>query len=127
MARTILVVEDDLDTQIMMKTLLEYHGFDVATAANGRDALVQAHRVQPFVIVLDLMMPTMSGEQFRQAQMRDAAIRDIPVVVVSGCYDAPDITRRVKAVACVPKPLDVDVLVGIIERIAAPATTAHSG
>ena len=126
MARTILVVEDDLDTQLMMKMLLEDHGFDVATAGNGREALVEVHRVQPLVIVLDLMMPTMGGEQFRRVQMRDAAIRDIPVVVVSACHDAAEIACRVQAVACVPKPLDVARLVGIIERIASPAVAAQS-
>lgn len=116
MSRTVLVVEDEQDARAMMSALLECHGFDVATAANGREGLDQARRLHPCVIVLDLMMPIMSGEQFRLAQLQEPDIRDIPVVVLSARHDAAEVAFRFKAAGFMPKPLDVDSLVCLIEN-----------
>jgi len=116
MSRTVLVVEDEQDTRAMMSALLECHGFEVATAANGREGLVQARRLHPCVIVLDLMMPVMSGEQFRDAQLEEPDIRDIPVVILSARHDAAEVARRFKAMAYMAKPLDVDSLVYLLEH-----------
>jgi CheY-like chemotaxis protein len=116
MSRTVLVVEDEQDTRAMMSALLECHGFAVATAANGREGLVEARRLHPCVIVLDLMMPIMSGEQFRRAQLEEPDIRDIPVVVLSARHDAAEVARQFKAAGFMPKPLDVDELVWVIEH-----------
>ena len=112
----ILLVEDDPDTRTMMTMALEIAGVDVVTATNGVEAfnLARAHR--PLVILLDLMMPTMTGEEFRKAQLANPDIRDIPVVVVSARHDAPRIARRMKASECLTKPIDFDKLTSIVTR-----------
>jgi DNA-binding response OmpR family regulator len=115
-SRIVLVVEDEPDTRTMLKDFLESGGFDVATAANGRDALVEARRHQPCVILLDLMMPIMSGEQFRRVQMTESDIQHIPVVVLSARHDACSIARGIQAADCIPKPLDMDRLIEVINR-----------
>jgi DNA-binding response OmpR family regulator len=119
--RTVLVVEDEPDTRAMLREFLESGGFDVATAANGRDALAEARRRQPCVILLDLMMPIMSGEQFRQVQMTESDIRDIPVVVLSARHDAVRIAAGIRAADCIPKPLDMDRLIAVIDQQCGPA------
>jgi CheY-like chemotaxis protein len=107
-AGPILLVEDDPDVRLMMATSLELEGASVITAANGAEAFNLARTHQPALIVLDLMMPVMSGEEFRRAQLANKTLSDIPVVVVSAHFDAPHIARRMKAIGCFMKPLDLE-------------------
>jgi len=81
---TILVVDDDADIRASLCDLLEDEGYAVATAAHGRDALdyLRGHPA-PSVVLLDLMMPTMDGYEFRAEQKRDPTIAAIPVVVMT--------------------------------------------
>jgi two-component system response regulator AdeR len=57
------VIEDDQDLQLMYKLKLEREGFTVGTAANGRDGLALVEELRPDIILLDLMMPIMSGAE----------------------------------------------------------------
>ena len=99
----------------MLATLLECAGFTVATARHGRDALMECRRHRPRLILLDLMMPVMTGEQFREEQLRDPTLAEIPVVIVSARYDAADTARQLAAVACYTKPImDPDSLVDVV-------------
>lgn len=87
--RRILVVEDDPLTRTAIKAVLEWEGYRVACAANGREALDYLRQNErPDLILLDLAMPTLDGRRFREEQRRDPALASIPVVVVSGFRDA---------------------------------------
>ena len=81
----ILVVDDDPDIRESLREVLEDEGYEVACVGNGREALdhLKAASPPPCVILLDLMMPVMDGWQFRAEQLRDAALRNIPVVVMT--------------------------------------------
>jgi CheY-like chemotaxis protein len=114
MVRPILVVDDEPDCRAMLTTLLESAGFAVTTAADGQEALVELHRHPACVILLDLMMPRMSGEQFREAQLRDPQLKDIPVVVMSARYDAAETANRIQAFAFTPKPLELEHLLRLV-------------
>ena len=111
----VLVVDDEQDCRTMLTALLEFEGFAVTTAANGREALAAARKHHPCVILLDLMMPGMTGEQFRAVQMQDSVLRDIPVVVVSACYDAARIAEHLHA-GFVSKPFDAERLLELVEE-----------
>ena len=115
--RPVLLVEDDPDLCAMIKLSLEMDGIDVVTAANGMEAYNTARAHQPALILLDLMMPVMTGEEFRNAQLANAEIRRIPVVVVSARHDAPQVAKRMKAAACFRKPLDLDVLAAMCKKM----------
>ena len=97
----------------MMATLLELAGHAVVTAANGAQALSAATTHHPALILLDLMMPVMTGEEFRTAQLLQEAIRDIPVVVVSAHHQAREIGNRMNAADCLGKPVDMDHLLTV--------------
>jgi len=112
----ILLVEDDRDIRTMMTMSLEYAGLDVVTAINGVEAFNQARAHRPALILLDLMMPTMTGEEFRNAQLAAPDIRNIPVVVVSAHHDASRIARRMRAAGCLTKPVDFDKLLEVVGR-----------
>src|SRR5437762_2793351 len=83
-ARTVMIVEDDLDIRDALTQILEFEGYHVVSAENGQQALTQLqHGEHPGLILLDLMMPVMDGWQFRLEQQKDAKLSDIPVVIIS--------------------------------------------
>lgn len=94
----------------MLAITLELAGASVVTASNGAEAYNVARAHVPCLIILDLMMPIMTGEEFRKVQLANDVLRKIPVVVVSAHYDAPRIARRMRAQKCFLKPVALDEL-----------------
>ena len=114
--RTVLIVEDDVDTREMLGRYLELEGFRVETAANGRQALERLESgSEPSVIVLDLMMPVMDGWQFRREQAQRGEIAKIPVIVVSAA--GKDRISQIDADAYLSKPVDLDELKARIDGV----------
>jgi CheY-like chemotaxis protein len=114
---TVLLVEDDAGTRDAMRELLLAHGYAVVDVKDGPGALTLVQREpRPCVIVLDLMMSAMSGDDFRHAQLADPSVRDIPVILVSGVRDLDERARTLGAAAYLPKPFDVDGLVAAIAQ-----------
>ncbi len=109
----VLIVEDDRDTREMLGRFLELEGFDVSTAANGQLALDALRKDRASVIVLDLMMPVMDGWQFRQHQVRDPRLADIPVVVVTAAGSRKALPP-IDAHGWLSKPVDLDMLLQTI-------------
>src|SRR5689334_6104245 len=80
---TILVVDDDEDILEALRDLLRDEGYDVVAARDGRTALERLRGgLRPRLILLDLMMPTMNGYEFRREQRADPALAGIPTIVV---------------------------------------------
>jgi CheY-like chemotaxis protein len=100
----VLVVEDDADTRQLLATLLAIEGYEVVTARNGAEGLIAARQHQPCVILLDLMMPVLDGQGFRAEQVADAAIANVPVLIVSARHDCAKVARSLGAAGCVQKP-----------------------
>jgi CheY-like chemotaxis protein len=80
-----LVVEDDPITSGAVRMFLQWEGYRVDCAADGREALDRLRQAgeKPDLILLDVLMPVLDGQQFREEQRRDPALNGIPVVVVS--------------------------------------------
>src|SRR5688572_9962492 len=100
----------------LLTMALEVAGTQVIAAANGAEGYNMARLRKPSLIVLDLMMPVMSGEEFRRVQLADKTIKNIPVVVVSAHYEARTIAKRMKAIGCFAKPIAFDELVAFVQR-----------
>lgn len=111
---SVLVVEDDNATRQLLATCLELEGFCVETATNGIEGLEQMRLRLPCVVLLDLMMPVMNGEQFRWAQLNDPALARVPVVCISAVYNAEERAKRLRAAACIGKPFDV---MEVVDRV----------
>ena len=113
----ILIVEDDVAIRESLAELLEDEGYRVASAWNGEAALRSLRSSEPpGLILLDLMMPVMNGWEFRQAQQLDPELAVIPVVVVSGDSGVEQKGAALGAVASLGKPIDVDLLLRIVDR-----------
>ena len=113
--RTVLLVEDDLDVRDVLQDLLEERGYDVIPAGNGKQALEYLRMdssSRPDVVILDLMMPLVTGWQVLEAMRSDPGLARVPVVVVTA------VTRdRPSGVAAVmKKPFRIDDLFSTIER-----------
>jgi CheY-like chemotaxis protein len=125
---TRLLVADDSETVLLMlQRRLEMEGYEVVTASDGFEALErlrEAGASEPDVILLDAMMPNMSGTEFL-AQLRESGSK-IPVLMISAHLDAqePDRMRSLGATDCIPKPFEWEELIGKIEELAA---NGHDG
>ncbi len=125
---TVLLVEDDPDTRTVMNTVLRLSGFEVETATDGHEALDQLRaEPKPSVILLDLMMPGMDGWQFREAQRRDPALADIPVVLVSATDDLHDQARALGADTYLQKPVVFGDMLDLLKRYERAALVPASG
>ncbi len=116
----VLVVDDDFDIRDTLRELLEIEGLRVAIASTGREALQRLRDgVRPDLILLDLMMPEMSGWEFRGEQLRDPELADIPVVILSATPDVGKTASELHAAGYVRKPFDLDQLLDMVqERVA---------
>jgi len=82
MAR-ILIAEDEPDIRELVAFTLRFAGHEVTATSNGEEALLQASRIIPDIIIMDVRMPKMTGYDACRAMKADAALKDIPVVFLS--------------------------------------------
>lgn len=118
-APRVLIVEDHPDLREMLVTMLETEGFEVQSARNGAEALMRLDEVRPAVILLDLMMPVMTGDEFRHRQLADPRFRDVPVILMTAAHDGRDRAVRLQANAFFQKPVDFERLIGAVRQHAA--------
>ena len=113
LARTVLVVDDEPDIRESLRDALEDEGYDVVTAANGREALtVLPGLPRPLAMILDIIMPVMSGAELYTALQADPHLASIPVVVSTS-----DPSRAPAGVLLMRKPIDLDRLLAVIEGL----------
>ncbi len=111
--RSILVIDDDVAATDSLIDILTAEGYVVDAAKNGKEALQHLRDAPlPQLIILDLFMPEMDGWEFRRAQLKDAKLRDIPVVVMTGA----SVYAGIDANVIIHKPLDVARFVSLVER-----------
>ena len=97
---TVLLVNDDPDASEALGCLLEYEGYRVESAEDGREALQKLRAgLEPSIILLDLIMPVMDGYQFRAEQLKDRDLAGIPIIVYSAAADAREAAERMRAAA----------------------------
>jgi two-component system, OmpR family, alkaline phosphatase synthesis response regulator PhoP len=93
MPKKILVVDDKAELRTLLKSYLVGEGFEVATAADGREALFVARHEKPDLIVLDLMMPEMGGYDFMRLYRREAGAsggQETPIIILTAKLDEND-------------------------------------
>ena len=109
----VLVVDDYPDAREMYREYLASMGFDVVEAANGLEAITRAVETVPDVILMDMALPVLDGEQATRRLKADSRTAAIPVVALSG-YEAPESGGREHFAAFLLKPcLPEDVVKAI--------------
>ena len=110
----ILVVDDDAPILLLMRSVLREFGFEPVAASSGEEAIAEARKRTPDLILLDRNMPGMSGDEVLQELRSDNGLSEIPVLIVSGEPLGPDEVRSLGAAGHVLKPFDVPSLVETI-------------
>lgn len=114
--KKILVVDDEPDIVTALKAFLEESGYEVLTASNGSEALKISRKEKPQLIILDVMMPEMSGLQFVEA-LRFARMDTgfVPIIVISARASMGDFFSASDIVQFLSKPFDMETLLKTIK------------
>lgn len=114
----ILVVDDDPQITTLVEFALSRAGYEVCTANSGREAIRAALAETPALVLLDIFMPDMRGDQVLQEMLRHPKLRDIPVVLATGDIERkPDIT----GFSLLAKPFSLEELYETVRVALAPA------
>ncbi len=105
MATKIAIVEDDLAISQMYRLKFEAEGFQVQSAENGKLGLELIQTFQPDIVLLDLMMPEMNGDQVLATMRKTDWGKDIKVIILTnmGEQEAPEILKQLNVSAFIVK------------------------
>lgn len=124
----ILLIEDEPDAREALTELLEHHGYSVRSAADGVQALEEAMRKPPDLVITDLSMPGMTGLEVVERFRASPELADVPVIVVSAHHD---VRNRIAgfdlgADDFLGKPVDLDDLLARIRRQLVRSSRQHA-
>jgi CheY-like chemotaxis protein len=116
----VLVVDDDPSIRKMIIAALRREGYSFIEAPNGKDALDAMRSDRPDVVVLDLMMPVMSGWDVLRERSADPELTNIPIIVISASR-SPEIAVAMDKGICafLPKPFDIGALSSLVRSCVA--------
>jgi CheY-like chemotaxis protein len=117
MRKRVLVVDDFRDTRKLVKLLLEKNGYEVIEASDGYDAVKQAVKNRPNLILMDVAMPVMDGIQATQAIRQHYDLTEVPIVAVTAYGDF--YSERARDVGCndvIQKPVEITRLPDLVQN-----------
>jgi CheY-like chemotaxis protein len=124
-ARSILLVDDDPDVRALLGEFLLQHGYEVHAARDGRHALQLLAKMEPpALILLDYVMPALSGSQFLERKRWNPRLRGIPVVILSA-WTRQWSPTKLDAVDVLSKPVDLDRLLALVTHICDGSHAVH--
>lgn len=130
-SKRILVADDELHMIRVIKLLLERAGYTVETARNGREALASILLDPPDVLLTDINMPQMTGEQLCQALQQQLPGREFPIFVMTSMTEHENRawTEKISNAALLEKPVSMRLLIADLARRFASETPAsvHAG
>lgn len=115
----ILVVDDDEQIRRMLTLGLERENYDVLTAADGVEGLQKALNLQPDLIILDLIMPGLSGLEVCQRLRASPQLANVPIVILSATTNLADVSaaQRLGAVVFAPKPFKAQKFLNCVRML----------
>ena len=121
---SVLIVDDEEGLRESLKEFLEEEGYRVATATNGAEALaLLEHDVLPCMMILDLIMPMVTGGEVYRQMQNDPRLAQIPVIISTS-----DPTRAPRGVLILRKPISLEQLLGAVRLhcgMHGPSRTTH--
>ena len=116
---TILVVDDSTTNVVLLEAILDEKGYQIETALNAKEAYNVIEKQTPDLILLDLLMPKISGFDFLEEIRKNEKTVNTPVIVVSALTDEENIEKimNMGAIDFVKKPIDLQYLVDKVESV----------
>jgi PAS domain S-box-containing protein len=117
---TVLIADDLGHERLLLRTILENAGHDVAEAPNGADALALARAKTPDLLITDLLMPEMDGFELCRQWRRDPGLQDVPVLVYSANYSDPDdlaFSTTIGADRAIAKPVTRELVLEAVSAL----------
>ncbi len=116
MKKKILVIDDSSTNVVLLNAILLQRGYEVITAFSAREAFRLLEKGSPDLILLDLLMPEVSGIDFLEQIKQKKALKNIPVVIVSavGSKENVSITHELGAVSFINKPVNIEELLNTV-------------
>ncbi|WP_462318120.1 response regulator [Marinilabilia sp.] len=123
----ILIIDDSETNNILLEALLEDVGYDTKTALSASDGWMLIHQHKPQLILLDLLMPKISGFQMLDRLKASEKFADIPVVIVSALNEPDTIDTLMKAGAddFFSKPINIKTIVSRVQELVPPKATSN--
>lgn len=116
MAHTVLIVDDDQGIREALKELLEIEGYTVDTASSGHEGLAYLRGKTPKLVLLDLMMPGMGGLEFREKQLAEGLVPDVPVILMSADGQIQKRGEQAQVTDYLRKPMDINEVLALVKR-----------
>lgn len=127
--KSILLVEDDVSIREALKMLIELEGYVVFTASNGMEALDKLTMLKgechPCLIITDLMMPIMAGDEFLKVLQASDTLVTIPIALMTASPSVPlDVTNA--KIPIIRKPFALDAVMDIVRNCCEPPESLHA-
>ena len=116
----ILVIDDSTTNIVLLEAILAEKGYTIETALNAKEAFARIEKQVPDLILLDLLMPKVSGFDFLEELRKDEKTKKTPVIVISAITTDDENTRKINDLETVDflrKPIDIQYLVTRVEEI----------
>jgi DNA-binding response OmpR family regulator len=110
----LLVVDDDAGIRQLLVAFFRRYGFQLREAANGREALEAMHAGNVDLVIMDLMMPEVSGWDVLRERERDPSLQRIPMLVISALSEATEDIVGKQVAAVLTKPFDLSALLAAV-------------
>ncbi|MBN1181252.1 MAG: response regulator [Bacteroidales bacterium] len=116
----ILVIDDSTTNVVLLEAILKEKGYTINTALSAKEAYTILKNSKPDLILLDLLMPRISGFDFLEQIRNDLATADVPVIVITAVNDDEYSQKALKlgATEVLHKPVDIPILIGKVEQYA---------
>lgn len=129
MSRSILLIEDNEQNRYLLTFLLEQHGYEVRSVADGARGIAAAKALVPALILLDIQLPTMDGYAVARALRQNEALREIPIVAVTS-YAMPGDREKALEAGCtgyLEKPINPQTFVAEMELVLSGGDGSNRG
>jgi two-component system alkaline phosphatase synthesis response regulator PhoP len=116
MGKKILIVDDDQDIVSAIETILRLEDYKTITAYTGEDSILRAKEEKPSLILLDYMLPDMTGRQVVEKIRKDQEVGEIPIILVSATHGLKQLCQGVPIQAIIEKPFDLEILTATVAK-----------
>ena len=117
--KTILICDDDEGILDMLELILEETGYRIIPVKNSLEIYEEIEKQQPDLILLDLWMPVLSGDQVLRTLRKNPETQSLPVIVISASREGARIAQEAGADLFLAKPFDLETLVSTVQGMVA--------